>query len=126
MFQLVGSQCLLVPVVIDSSDAGLHTSLWELHGISLCPLLQNVEVIKQLSWAPLPSRAISFGIPPSRSLKMLKCDLLKSRFLLLLFNLFPPCRVFHHLMITAAKVRDLHILDKTLFIGTSPNGRVYL
>ncbi|PKU45381.1 rna-directed dna polymerase from mobile element jockey-like [Limosa lapponica baueri] len=40
---------------------------------------KTVEVINQLSGIPLLSRDVSFGILPSRSLKTLKCGLLKSR-----------------------------------------------
>ena len=49
----------------------------------------------QLSWTPQPSRALTHGIPPSRSLKRPKLALPKSKVLILVIALLPPHRILN-------------------------------
>ena len=88
----------------------------------------------QLSWAPIPSRALSHGILPSRSLRRPKSALLKARVASLLHTLLAALRIlnstFHG---TAARaVLDFHIPHQPLLVGenkvhyrTSPCGLLY-
>ena len=91
--------------------------------------------INKLSWAPLPSRALSHGTLPSRSLKRPKSALLKSRVVSLLCALLAALRILelYHFWVTAAKAAlELHIPHQPLLVGenkvqhrTSRRGLLY-
>ena len=68
---------------------------------------------------PLPSRALTHGIPPSRSLKRPKLALLKSRAVNPTYCPASSTRdpELHHLIVTAAKAAlSLHISNQSFFV----------
>lgn len=80
--------------------------------------------IKQLLWTPLPSRALSHGIPPNRSLKRTKLPLLKSRVAVLLIALLLPCRILNSTISWSLQPRlvsNLHIPKQSFFVSTRSN-----
>lgn len=54
--------------------------------------------INQLSWATVPSRALSYGTLPSKTLKRPKSALLKFGIVILLFTLFPLLRILNSII----------------------------
>ena len=71
----------------------------------------------QLSWAPLPSRAISHGILPSRSLRRPKSALLKSRVASLLRTRLAALRIVNPTVLWSLQPR----LRLTFTFPTSPS-----
>ena len=66
---------------------------------------------------PLPSTALTHGIPPSRSLKMPELALLKSRVVIRLTSLLRPCRILNSTISCHCKPRLL----STFTSSTSPS-----
>ena len=71
----------------------------------------------QHSWNPLPSRALTHGIPPSSSLKRPKSALLRSKVLILLIALLPPRRILNSTISQALQPS----LPPTFTSSTSPS-----
>ena len=88
--------------------------------------------INHLSWAPLPSRALSHGTLPSRSLKRPKSALPNSRVVSLLCTLLPALRILNSTVSRSLQSLELHVPHQPLLAGenklqhsTSPHGLVY-
>ena len=98
----------LLPPLLDFLLRGMH---WSWAWRKWC-LNSN-----QLSWTPLLSRALTRGIPPSRSLKRPKLTLLKSKIMILLTALLLLCRILNSTISWSLQPR----LPLTFTSSTSPS-----